>query len=153
MIDFLINKATESNIHKHLSECDADFLKALVERIDIKEYSKKIFDKSLRFEAWANNDLVGLVAAYCNDQNRRMAYITSVSVLKEWQNHGIANQLINMCIEYIEKLGIHCISLEVTSGNTQAIKLYEKHGFSIAEDMKSSIIMKLLLERGEGTHD
>ena len=70
-----------------------------------------------------------MVAAYCNDQAKLMAYITSVSVLMEWQGKGIAMQLMSRCIEHAKMLGMNCISLEVANGNKPAIRLYEKCRF------------------------
>lgn len=145
-IDYFLNTATEFNIYNHLSECDIEFVKALSERVDLIEYSKKIYNKAVRFEAWAGDTLVGLVATYCNDQSNQLAYITSVSVLNAWQGKGIAAQLLQRCIEHIEKLRIHCVSLEVARGNVPAIGLYEKYGFVVADSGESSITMNLFLD-------
>jgi ribosomal protein S18 acetylase RimI-like enzyme len=148
-VDYFLNNATELEIFNHLSACDAEFVEALIERVNIKEYSKKIYNKAIRFEAWAGDTLVGLVAAYCNDQTKRMAYITSVSVLIKWQGKGIAAQLIIRCIEHARILGMHCISLEVARGNAPAIGLYEKYGFVVADAGDSSITMNLFFDTGK----
>lgn len=147
MVDYIYNKATEAEITKHLSACDVDFVKALSERVVIAEYSKKIHDNAMRFEAWVADELVGLVAAYCNDQTKQMAYITSVSVLRDWQGKGVAAQLMNRCIEYVELLGIHSISLEVARDNSPAIGLYEKYGFAVTGTSDSVMIMNMCLQK------
>lgn len=149
MVDYLLNKATALEISRHLSSCDEVFVQALSERVDIREYSHKIYDKAIRFEAWADDALVGLVAAYCNDQTKQMAYITSVSVLKNWQGKGIAAQLTRRCIEHARMLGMHCISLEVARGNASAIGLYEKYGFVIADADDSFLTMNLFFDAGK----
>lgn len=148
-IVYLLNKATESEIFNHLSACDAEFVRALSDRVDIKEYSRKIHDRAMRFEAWAGSVLIGLVAAYYNDQSKRMAYITSVSVLAGWQGKGIAAQLIRRSIDHARMLGMDCISLEVAAGNAPAIGLYEKCGFVAADAVDSAITMNLFLRHGE----
>ena len=81
-VDYLSNKASEAEIAEHLSRCDADFVPPLSGRVEINDYAKKIASKATRFEAWSGGTLVGLVAAYCNDQEKHIAYITSVSVLR-----------------------------------------------------------------------
>jgi GNAT superfamily N-acetyltransferase/2-polyprenyl-3-methyl-5-hydroxy-6-metoxy-1,4-benzoquinol methylase len=149
IVEYFLNKATESNIYNHLLACDADFVQALIERIDITEYSKKIYNNAVRFEAWAGDALVGMVAAYCNDQTKCMAYITSVSVLNEWQGKNIAEQLISRCAEHAERLGMHCISLEVARRNEPAIGLYEKCGFVVSDASDSSITMNLFFKKGK----
>jgi GNAT superfamily N-acetyltransferase/2-polyprenyl-3-methyl-5-hydroxy-6-metoxy-1,4-benzoquinol methylase len=153
MIDYFLNKTTELEIYNHLLACDAEFVEALLERTDIKEYSKKIYNRAERFEAWAGDALVGLVAAYCNDQIKRMAYITSVSVLSDWQGKGIAAHLISRCIEHAERQGMQCISLEVARGNNPAIGLYKKCGFILAEAGDSSTTMNLLLNTRKTVSD
>ena len=80
MVEYLLNKASELEIAKHLLHCDADFIPPLSNRIDINKYAQKIASRATRFEAWSDSTLVGLVAAYCNDQENHIAYITSVSV-------------------------------------------------------------------------
>ena len=87
--------------------------------------------------------LVGLVAAYCNDQEKLIAYITSVSVLRNWTGKGIAYKLMNQCIVHAKAIGMRQISLEVASGDTSAIKLYEKIGF-VARRTKSPFVRKNL---------
>lgn len=148
-VDYLLNNATEFEIYNHLASCDAEFVQDLIERVDIKEYSKKIYNKAIRFEAWKNEVLIGLVAAYCNDQSTRVAYITSVSVLKDWQGKGIAAQLTRQCIEHARKLGMHCIRLEVARGNASAIGLYEKYGLVIADTNDAFLTMNLFFDAGK----
>ena len=81
-VKYQSNKASEVEIAEHLSRCDADFVPLLSSRVEIKNYAKKIINKATRFEAWSGDTLLGLVAAYYNDQEKRIAYITSISVLK-----------------------------------------------------------------------
>jgi ribosomal protein S18 acetylase RimI-like enzyme len=129
VVEYLSNKASEVEIAEHLSRCEADFVPPLSGRLEINDYAKKIASKAMRFEAWSDGRLVGLVAAYCNDQEKRIAYITSVSVLREWMEKGIAAFLMRQCIEYAKTSGMRQIGLEVAEGNTLAIALYEKSGF------------------------
>jgi ribosomal protein S18 acetylase RimI-like enzyme len=149
MVEYYLNKATESSILTHILSCDDNFVQSLNERINVTEYGKKLYAEALRFEAWDVGKLVGMVAGYCNDTIKRTAYITSVSVLNDWQRKGIAVQLISQFIEHAEKFGMSCISLEVARGNEPAIRLYEKCGFVVNVNGDSSITMNLILKRGE----
>jgi ribosomal protein S18 acetylase RimI-like enzyme len=142
-IAYLSNRASEAQIAEHLSRCDSDFVPPLSARVDIGDYASKIANKAARFEAWSDGTLVGLIAAYCNDQENHIAYITSVSVLKEWTGKGIAARLVARCVAHAKVLGMRQVSLEVASGNTPAIKLYEKSGFIAGEANGSSTSMKL----------
>lgn len=142
-IEFRLNKATAAEIAGHLSLCDADFVPPLSGRIEIGSYANKIAGKATRFEAWANGALVGLVAAYCNDSERRTAYITSVSVLRGWQDRGIASRLLEQCIEFATGENFARIELATDSGNTGAIGLYAKRGFTTDRANDSTAIMRL----------
>lgn len=143
--EYSLNRASEDEIVEHLRTCDADFIPPLSNRVVINDYAKKIVSKATRFEAWTDGTLVGLVAAYCNDQEKRIAYITSVSVLREWHRKAIAARLINDCIEHARVLGMRQISLEVDVDNKHAIKLYEKYGFVVGQVKTPIVSMKLYL--------
>lgn len=132
-IEFCENRATVQQLAGHLQACDTDFMPPLNGRVVIGDYARKIADRALRFEAWADGELVGLVAAYCNDVDSRTAYVTSVSVLHGWQGRGIARQLLERCLEQAKTTGFRRIELEVGRENAAAIRLYEKLGFAVGQ--------------------
>ena len=148
-VEFLLNAASAAQIADHLRCCDADFMPPLSGRVEIGDYAKRIASKATRFEAWSGGTLVGLVAAYCNDHEKRIAYVTSVSVLRAWTSEGIAERLVGQCIENAKAAGMRQISLDVAQNNTHAIKLYEKSGFVAGKVNASVITMGLYLEDGE----
>jgi len=149
-VEYLSNKASEEEITLHLLHCDADFVPRLSDRVEVKDYAKKIACKATRCEAWSGGKLVGLVATYCNDQEKRIAYITSVSVLKEWTGKGIASKLISQCIEHVIASGMRQMVLEVGGENVSAIRLYEKRGFLAAGNVNGVFVdMTLNLKNGE----
>jgi ribosomal protein S18 acetylase RimI-like enzyme/SAM-dependent methyltransferase len=149
VVDYLANQASEADIAAHLQCCDTDFVPSLSERVEIRDYAFRIASKATRFEAWSSGSLVGLVAAYCNDQEMGIAHITSVSVLKEWTGKGIAASLINQCVEHAKAAGMRQICLDVAVANMPAIKLYEKNGFLAGKLKEQFIPMKLNLKSGE----
>ena len=128
-IDYLSNTASGAQVADHLLGCDSDFVPPLSGRVEIGDYAQKIVNKATRFEAWSGGILIGLVAAYCNDSEKRIAYITSVSVLHEWTSRGIATRLVSHCVEHARASGMLEIRLDVATANRSAIKLYEKGGF------------------------
>jgi ribosomal protein S18 acetylase RimI-like enzyme len=146
-IEYLLNKASAVQIAEHLSRCDADFVPPLSGRVEIKDYARKIVSNATRFEAWSGGTLVGLVAAYCNDREKRIAYITSVSVLREWTGKGIASHLMSRCVEHAKTSGMRQMSLEVAGGNAPAIELYEESGFIAGKADAPLITMVLMLEK------
>ncbi|MDX8411660.1 MAG: GNAT family N-acetyltransferase [Mariprofundaceae bacterium] len=148
-VEFLLNKASAAEIAEHLLRCDVDFVAALIARVKIEDYAEKIATKAIRFEAWIGGTLVGMVAVYCNDQEHRIAYITNVSVLREWMGKGIAGRLVAQCTEHAKASGMRQVSLEVASDNAPAIKLYEKSGFIVGKANVPFVSMNLVFERHE----
>lgn len=138
-------KANEENIRNHLICCDEKFSPRLSDRVDLYEYSKKIFQNAVTFEIWIENELVGLVAAYFNDPIAHTAYITSVSVSKAHLGRGLAKKMVNMCLKYAVKNNYHRILLEVFKSNLPAISLYKQFGFFESEDRGAKILMELNL--------
>lgn len=141
-IYYKIKSANSNDIYYHLISCDADFVPPLSKKVNLLEYSQKLFDKSVTFEAWYQSNLVGLIACYYNESN---AFITNVSALKQYSGKGIASTLMQNCIDYSKQKKCSQIKLEVNSLNSSAIHLYNKFGFTIFEKKDDSLLMKLEL--------
>lgn len=139
--------ATEEEIYLHLKLCNEKFIPPLEEKVNIREYSKKLFKKSVTFEAWENQTLAGLVAAYFNDTENHLGFITNVSILKDYKGKGIASELMNMCINYSKGNKFTEIILEVSKENKDAISLYEKFNFVNFEIKNDLLIMKLKIKK------
>ena len=77
MFFYNCNAALASDLFAHLTECDHAYNPKL-SSVDLSAYSRKLVELANTFEAWQDEKLVGLVAAYINHQSS--AYITDVSV-------------------------------------------------------------------------
>ena len=135
--------ASEEAIYYHLSKCNNDFIPPLEAKVNIQEYSTKIFQKSVTFEAWDGNIMIGLVAAYFNDPARQTGYITNVSIIGSYKGKGIASNLLYKCVDYARKNSFRNIYLEVARSNHYAINLYMKFGFHVYENKDFLVLMKL----------
>ena len=129
IINYKTNTATIANIVSHLKSCEESFFLDLESRVDIDEYSKKIKENAVLFEAWINDQLVGLLATYYNRIEDKTAYITNMSVSKKHQKMGIASMLMMQCIEYGLTRNFETIQLEVSANNINALQLYSKFDF------------------------
>ena len=144
-IQYKTKTATEEEIFSHLIECNDNFRPPLDEKVNIQEYSNKLFEKSLTFEAWTGQTLIGLVAAYFNDLKNYSGYITNVSVVRKYTGKGIASELLNICIEYAIKNNFKEIILEVAKEGNNAIHLYKNFGFLKFKSKGDVLLMKLVL--------
>lgn len=116
-----------------------------IEGIDINQYISKIKINSEIISHSIEGSCAGFIAFYCNDLERREAYITLVLTNPRFRGMNIAKNLIIMALASAKKRGFKTCSLEVKSDNQNAIKLYESLGFSSFERKENSKIMKLSL--------
>lgn len=146
-LTYNIKMATETDIYSHLVACNNNFIPPLDKSINLIEYSKKLFEKSVTFEVWSDNILIGLVASYFNNLVSKSAFITNVSVMTNFSGLGIASNLILMCIEYAKKNDFVEINLEVHRDNISAIKLYEKFKFFSCGNKNDLMLMKYIVQK------
>jgi ribosomal protein S18 acetylase RimI-like enzyme len=145
--------ANQQDIANHLRTCDSQFIPTLSSRVNIDEYSNKIEEFAVTFEAWFEAELVGLVAVYRNAALSE-AFITSVSTSPGFRNMGIGYRLLSEVIEFCHSSNISKIELEVNNLSSAGISLYEKIGFqksSLAENgiVKMNLVFKSFKEKYE----
>jgi ribosomal protein S18 acetylase RimI-like enzyme len=142
---YCLNKASEAELVTHLSVCDSGFVPTLSSRVKIRDYAKKLAGHAVRFEAWLGEELIGLVAAYCNDSSSLTAYISNVSVVGTCTGQGVACELLHRCVVYARTLNMEQIELEVGSDNFKAINLYTQVGFIPVGEGLPFVVMSLKL--------
>jgi ribosomal protein S18 acetylase RimI-like enzyme len=131
-MEYKVNTANQDDIRKHLDCCT--FSPPLNTMVNLADYVNKIKQFATTFEAWEHSTLVGLVACYLNNKKTESGYITNVSVLQDYQNQGVAQNLMNLTIKEAVKLCCKTLILEVFETNTLAKKLYQKLGFIIQKN-------------------
>ncbi len=72
----------------------------------------------------------GKTVGYClATRDGRFAHLISIAVLREHRRRGVASVLLQQLLEYLARLGVDELWLEVNTGNKEAIELYQKFGF------------------------
>jgi len=148
-IDFKIQKSKIEDIYNHLLDIDIDIIPKLSSSVNLQEFSKKIFDNTIRFEAWYTDKLIGLISVYYNDFESNIGFINHVGVLKEYRGFGISNILLCNSIKYGQDKGFGNLKLEVSKETNVAINLYKKNGFEIERTYNSTIQMCKNLINGD----
>jgi ribosomal protein S18 acetylase RimI-like enzyme len=136
------DRAGEADILAHLRRCNARFVPPLSERVDLAAYAHRLHMRASHFEAWADDTLIGLVAAYFDGVDNA-AFISNISVEENFLGYGIASTLLAQAVTHADMLGLACIRLHVGISNTAARRLYEKHGFHACPDVGEQILMQL----------
>lgn len=145
-ISYKLNSAKESDILKHLLICDKQFIPALSSRINIQEYSAKLIEKAITFEAWYLDDLVGLIAVYFSNEETGEAFISNVSVIDKFNGLGIAKGMLEECVTYAQQYKFHTLILEVNKLNLVALNFYKKNLFEQHKTTAESLFMKRLIK-------
>mgnify|MGYP006123798543 FL=1 len=146
MINYEINWSTQKDIQKHLEDCSNSFIPPLNTYVNIQKYSKKIFTKSIRFESWYKNELIGLLAIYSNTSFNK-AFLTNLSLNNKYENKGIGHKLVRNCKSYLISKQMNNIDLEVNIQNHKAIKFYKKNNFVIKKIINNNYLMSINIKR------
>jgi ribosomal-protein-alanine N-acetyltransferase len=123
------NAADEQSVLRHLIQCDASFEPPLSSRVSLDQYAMKLARFADRFEAWSEEQLVGLVAAYLNEQPTKPGFISSVSVLPSYRTKSIGAGLLTHCLRTARTKGFDVVELDVASSDERAQRTYRRLGF------------------------
>lgn len=139
MVLFQYNYASSQLIRAHLERVSPLFKPELSSYVNLDLYAKKIYEKANRVEVWDDDSLVGLVAYYIN-KDESFAFITNVSLEKEYSGQGIAGQMMDIVQNNLIGI-VKSIKLEVKAENTVAIRFYRKHGFAVSQKDTNILVM------------
>ena len=130
-IIYKINNSKKEDIDSHLSITNEYFNPPLSTKLNLLDFAEKIYNNATRFEAWDEEELIGLISCYCN---KEVAFINHVAIIKKFQGLGIAKILMKNCIDYTKEKRFKEIELEVSINNKEAINLYKLFNFSIVNE-------------------
>jgi ribosomal protein S18 acetylase RimI-like enzyme len=129
MIDFIMLHLETQEIYNYLAENDQMFKPPLSARLDILNYSNKLNEFAVHFCAYREKELVGFSGCYFNNIETRIGFISTLSVIREFQGMGIAKGLLTSIKEYATQKEFNQINLQAYILNLSAIKLYSDSGF------------------------
>ncbi|KKG09285.1 N-acetyltransferase [Methanosarcina sp. 2.H.A.1B.4] len=132
---------SSKKVENYFNEMCNYFIPPLNQMVDINKYSDKLVHNADCFFIQNHRKNIGFLAIYTNDYSRKIAFISSVSIVPEYQGIGISQKLIDFSIEHARKKGMKYIKLEVNENNIKAIKLYKKNRFSVKSNDNSSLLM------------
>ena len=110
-----------------LIRIDMDFCPPLSRKVVLADYVCKIQSKAELIMEWSGKELAGLTVLYCNDSDRRFAYIPLVGVSSFCRGKGVASKMLQLSIQVASIRGFRILGIH--SNNPIAIHLYKKLGF------------------------
>ena len=120
---YIVNSKSENmeknKIKEFIFKIDNMFPVPLSEKININEYCDKILKKGICIvEKDENGDIIGLITGYVNDTENKLAYISTLCILPEYQNRHIGTQLLNKFFEIAKQNKMEKIFLYTHKNNT-----------------------------------
>ena len=94
--------------------------------------------------AFSGKWMVGIVSLEHLQEDGRI-YLFHIYVDKEYRRKGIGKKLILKAEEQGKKTKAKALTLNIVSGNSEAVVLYEKMGFKLIESKNKKMKLKTLL--------
>lgn len=128
-----LNKSELSSkrVESYFKKMCNNFIPSLNQKVDIKKYSNKLVYNADCFFVQNEGKDIGFLAIYTNNYPEKVAFISSISIVPEYQGMGISQKLIDFSIEHARKREMKYIKLEVNENNIKAIKFYKRNKFNI----------------------
>ncbi len=147
MIQIRKFKATIDDIKSYFIENDEIFFEPMQSRLDITKFSEKIYQNADQY--WVINDekKIGFMAIYFNHPTKKFGYITTISIIKEFQGTGLGKRLLEEAKFNATENGFKKIRLQVHSHNIIAQNLYTKFGFEMIENDGLNRLMSISITR------
>ncbi len=147
-IEYLVlTEDKTEDFEKYLISVEGDFPVRLSERVNIKEYCKKILLHGKCLAAVCDNTIVGTAAFYCNDNMNYMGYLSTLCVSRNFRKMKIAENLVENMIDIMRAEGMQNVHCFVHKENAAAIRLYQKMGFDISEEIKANAEYSITMAR------
>ena len=140
-IKYSIDKATVEDLSSFFKESDELFDPPLRTFVDIEAYALKIRTLARTFEAWNNDKLIGYVAAYLNDVNKKEGFVLNLSVFPEFRRHKIYQTLSKNLINTAIEEGFERLLFEVLKKEKMLIELYRRSGYEYLRDKGDHLVI------------
>lgn len=98
------------------------------------------FDDLKRREFWTacyEGRTVGFMSAEVAGNS---AHLSRIAVLSAYRGKGIASRMMDLLLTFCEKACCKCVTLYVETTNSPAIRLYEKYGFTVTQDISQFVV-------------
>ena len=122
---------------------DSIFDIPLSEKVNIEEYTLKLYTYADFFVCYDDDRIVGMICCYMNRPPE--AFISHVCVSSEYQGKGIFKTLFNYVVDQSLEKQFTKILLEVSKLNKKAQTIYCGLDFVVMQQKDNSYIMKKTL--------
>lgn len=120
---------SKDSLLQFLKKVDSAFPVPLSEKQDLNAFADKLIKNATICYEMNDEEIVGLVAGYTNNEEKESAYISIVAVLDKARGKGIGKKLVSDFIQTAQNKGFKSVNLYTSTNNEVAIKMYDSLGF------------------------
>ena len=114
----------------------------LADKVDVEEYTRKVYPRATIFVAWECEEIAGVNIVYLNDMETRKGFVTYIHVNEKYRNMRVGWNLLQSAVDYGRAHQFESIALEVRKNNEPAKHLYAKFGFATYDENSISYFMR-----------
>ena len=140
-------RTEKTRLKKYFDVADRCFVPALSTQLDVEGYIEKLDNFASLIWCVDKGKDVALCAFYLNQPPQ--AFITSVSVLCEYQGNGLAKAMLAEMVKQCQNSQYKRARLEVQKKNIKAQRLYERIGFFTIGEKEEKYVMELKISTGD----
>lgn len=109
------------------------FRPALSDRVCLEEWVEKMLDRGMVLIIDEKENIQGAIGFYCNDHDRRRAFITFLGVDKSVWRQGVGKRLLGEAIDICRRNNMKSALVTTEADNVAALTLYTAFGFTMDE--------------------
>lgn len=132
IIKIKVQKLSANKVSDFFWEHDNDYFEKLSDRIDIDEYSQKIYENAIHFVVYMDDILIGFSPCYFNNLEEKNAYISSLTIRDGYRRSKLGSRLLEEIKRYANDKGFTHLVVSVHCDNDGSINFYKKNNFTIS---------------------
>lgn len=121
-------------LHSFLEEINGLYPVPLTEKVDLWEYTYKVFDRGHVLSALYDDKIIGVVIFYANNHIEKEAVASLIGVLPGYGQYMVGFRLAHRGIEIAKQLGMETSYTFTHKDNARALKFLQRIGFKIEPD-------------------
>lgn len=144
----VLERITERELIYRIMNCckESVFNQSFSNNIVIKGLANKFAAFSEFIAIKIDGFYVGYIAFYCNDIEKKQAYLSMIIIHKSFQHLGLGKLLMDYMLSFVRLQNFISVKLEVNIENDYAIRFYKKYGFKEVSTNSSSHYLQLNFE-------
>ena len=115
----------------------------LSKRVDLEQFAEKILSFGEVYAYCEEEKILGLIAFYANDKEKRIAYLTYICVNEKNRVKGMGLQMMDWMRKVCMEKGMKKIRLSTNVKNKNAQRFYENQGYQKIESSADEYVYEL----------